>query len=650
MSHRATVRQLESDFADAMQRMYAVGNGLARLRAQLDHEAAMAARGAIPPQGAGVAPRPTGTGTPGPAGPATSAPPAAPPPAAPPGPAWPGAALPGPVPPGPPAYAPAPAGLPIPPSPSGAAPARPPWYRREGMVTRALAIAGAVVTLIGVAMLLVIAVQQGWFGPISRVTAGGLLAGTLMILGVMSAKLDRSRSGSVGSVPVALVATGAAAAYLDVVAVTSGYRWVPPAMGLGLAGVVAAGGLHLARRWSSELLAVLLVVGAAVLAPVVAGGFDWQVTAFLAVLTSLGWWAGGRATRPYLTLARSTLAALALLIAAASGLASSASADLRGHLAVGAVLTLVTLATSAISVRRDRADITSSIAVGAVAVGTIAVAAATSDPLRPAALAAVGAVLLLAAAAFTRPPFGPLSGHLVGTAAVAGTVAGLLAAWTGSPDRLAGTGLLVLALAYAAAAAVRGTRFPLGVAVGVAAVALLAWARHPLAILTEGSAISHDLGVAIVDSVLVGALVGTGGWAISRVRTVSRDLRVLGAVAGWALGLASSATLVVSTTTLVGIRVESAGLGFITGHAVATVAWMVAAAWLLGRGLTGSRHADLALRTGLLLSAVAVAKLFLFDLASLSGVVRSIAFIVTGLLLLATGSSYARAHQRRAAP
>ena len=43
---------------------------------------------------------------------------------------------------------------------------------------------------------------------------------------------------------------------------------------------------------------------------------------------------------------------------------------------------------------------------------------------------------------------------------------------------------------------------------------------------------------------------------------------------------------------------------------------------------------------------VAVAKLFLFDLAALDGVVRSVAFLVVGLLLLATGSGYARAYER----
>ena len=85
-------------------------------------------------------------------------------------------------------------------------------------------------------------------------------------LGVRGGETDRRAGKAVGSAPVALVATGAAAAYLDVVAVTSGYGWVEPVPGLLLAGLVALGGLHLARRWGSELLAVLMVLGAAALA------------------------------------------------------------------------------------------------------------------------------------------------------------------------------------------------------------------------------------------------------------------------------------------------------------------------------------------------------------------------------------------------
>ena len=65
----------------------------------------------------------------------------------------------------------------------------------------------------------------------------------------------------------------------------------------------------------------------------------------------------------------------------------------------------------------------------------------------------------------------------------------------------------------------------------------------------------------------------------------------------------------------------------------------------MSRSLAHGPHADLALRCGLGLAAVAVAKLFLYDLAALSGMVRSVAFIAAGLLLIATGSRYARAEE-----
>lgn len=95
------------------------------------------------------------------------------------------------------------------------------------------------------------------------------------------------------------MATGVATAYLVVVAVTTGYGWVPTAPGLALAGAVALAGLHLARSWRSELLAVLVVLGAAVLAPVVAQGGGWVVTGYLAILCLAGWWwaSGDRTTR-----------------------------------------------------------------------------------------------------------------------------------------------------------------------------------------------------------------------------------------------------------------------------------------------------------------------------------------------------------------
>ena len=158
-------------------------------------------------------------------------------------------------------------------------------------MTRVLALAGAVVTLIGVALLLALAMQQGWFVPELRVALGVLLAVGL----VAAAHVVRGRESRLGrssAAPVAIAATGYAAGYLDVVAVTTVYGWVPRVAGLAIAAVVAVSGLLLARRWDRQLLAVITVLGASLLAPVVTEGFGDEVSALRRRPV------GGRTARP----------------------------------------------------------------------------------------------------------------------------------------------------------------------------------------------------------------------------------------------------------------------------------------------------------------------------------------------------------------
>ncbi len=618
MSTQDDVRRLEGEFAEAMQRLYAVGNGLARLRTDLDRGTAPApasrtAAGPSPaaaplPSTPSVAPRPTPAAPPASASPVTA-------------PAGPGA-----------------------PAPT----ARPrPWYRREGAVTRVLAVAGAVVTLAGIAMLLVIAVRYGWFGPGARVVAGAVLAAVLAVLGARQGATELTRSDRVGAAPVALVATGSAAAYLDVVAMTAGYGWVPPLAGLALSGGVAVAGLWLARRWSSELLAVLMVAGAAAFSPVVAGGTGWVLSGFLGVLALAGWWAGGEATRPVLTLVRATPVALSLVVGSA---AAGSTAERVGLLAVALVVLLGTLATSAASVLRDPGDATASVAVAAAVLGMLAATASLPDPARPTLFALVAAVLLLGATALGRPPFGPVALHLVVVTAVGGSTSAVLAVVSGAPTRFVATGLLLLAAGHLAMAAVTRTRVALGLGVGTGILALAAWLQHPLAALTERSAVRHDMTVALLDSLLAVGVVALAAGATTSVRGVGRELRLLGIVVAWVVGLAASATALVALGVLVGARGGEPALGFLVGQALATVTWMLAAGWLLLRSLARGRYAEPALRGGLGLAAVAVGKLFLYDLAALSGMVRSVAFIATGLLLIAIGSRYARAVERGRAP
>ncbi|MBR7741981.1 DUF2339 domain-containing protein [Phycicoccus sp. BSK3Z-2] len=613
MTTRDDVQRLETEFADAMQRMYVVGNGLARLRADLEQRpvAAAPARPVAHPAG----------GHPTPAHPV-------PHPAGPPRPAAAAASS------GPGGHA----GHPVAPAAPRLAP-REPWYRREGAVTRVLAVSGAVVTLAGVAMLLVIAVRQGWFGPAARVTAGALLAALLGTLGTRGGARDRARGEAAGSAPVALVATGVAAALLDVVAVTVAYAWVPPVVGLLLCAAVAAAGLRVARTWSSDLLAVLVVVGTGVFAPVVAGEPGWVLSALLAVLAAAAWWA--RSDRPGgpLAVVRTVPVALSLLVAAVAG--PTAVGPL---LAVAVLTTAGTLAVAVGSPGR-RADVASSVAVG-IAVVPLVVAAAQSSGADTLAQATVAAALLLLAVAATRSPLGPLPGHLVGTLAAGGALAAVVAVVDGAPARLVGTGLLLLALGHAASAGAGRSRLGLWVGGGLSVLAVLAWLPRPVAAVSVGLTREQDLPVGFVDSCLVVALAAVLVWAVGRVPglpgVVGTVVRTLGL--GAALGATTTASVAVGT--LAGLRLGSADAGFTAGHAVATVGWMVAAAALLLHSLERGPAAELALRLGLAVTALAVAKLFLFDLAALDGVVRSLAFLGTGLVLLATGSRYSRAWER----
>ena len=153
--------------------------------------------------------------------------------------------------------------------------------RDEGWIGKVLAVAGVAVTLIGVVLLLVLAAQAGILRPEIRVGAGAVLAGALVAVGSW---LYARPGGRVGA--IALAATGVAAAYMDVIAVTTIYDWVSAPVGLGIAAVIGGGGLTLARRWNSEHLGLLVLVPLIVLAPVVTDGITLLLVGFMLALSA----------------------------------------------------------------------------------------------------------------------------------------------------------------------------------------------------------------------------------------------------------------------------------------------------------------------------------------------------------------------------
>src|SRR5205085_847276 len=164
----------------------------------------------------------------------------------------------------PPQYAQPPRAAYIPPPPT---PPNRRQVRSEGWIGKVLAVAGVAVTLIGVLLLLVLAAQAGILRPEFRVAGGAVLAGGLVAAAWW---LYARTGGRIGA--IALAATGVAAAYMDVIAVTTIYHWVPAAVGLVIAAVIGGGGLALARRWDAQHLGLLVLVPLISLAPVVTDG------------------------------------------------------------------------------------------------------------------------------------------------------------------------------------------------------------------------------------------------------------------------------------------------------------------------------------------------------------------------------------------
>jgi uncharacterized membrane protein len=78
---------------------------------------------------------------------------------------------------------------------------------------------------------------------------------------------------------------------------------------------------------------------------------------------------------------------------------------------------------------------------------------------------------------------------------------------------------------------------------------------------------------------------------------------------------------------------------FHTGHTLVSAFWGLLALALLYAGLTRWRSLRLA---GFAVFAVALGKLFLFDLSSLSSLTRALAFLAVGAVLLAGGFVYQR--------
>ena len=513
-----------------------------------------------------------------------------------------------------------------------------PWWQRDGVVARLLAVVGAGITLIGVAFLLAIAIQAGIFGPLARVLSGAVLSAALLGAAAVVRRRQESPVGALG-----LAATGVAAAYLDVLAVTRIYDWVPAAVGLVVAGLLAAGALVIARAWRSQLLAVLVVVGVAVLAPVVGGSEVLLVGAFLLTLTIASYPAQVGRSWPALEVARVVPTTLYAVVAVA------AQDDGHEGTLMALVLALFVLATTLAPLVRGlgtRAGLPAPLAALALVAALPALLAGGTED-RP---VAVVVLLVLAAAHLVAAWVGPVAGmpalsRLRELSLVVAALALLLLATRGPGESFVPLALLVVAVGWVAAAAgLRSTSVGV-VALPVALIALLPATRHLPALVSRSQADRVDA-VHVLEAVCVVVLLALVALALRALVPGSPEAS---RVAVCAAALALPLPLVLGGSVLgraAGLGDDPAASGFLVGHALATVVWMALAAGLLVRGLGRSEDAGVSVLAGLGLAATAVVKLLFFDLSALDGLPRVLSFIVAGVLLLAMGAGYASALER----
>ena len=515
------------------------------------------------------------------------------------------------------------------PPPTVAAPPTPRPQRSEGWIGKVLAVAGVAVTLIGVVLLLVLAAQAGILRPEIRVAAGAALAAALVAI---AAWLYARPGGRVGA--IALAATGVAAAYIDVIAMTTIYDWVSAPVGLAIAAIIGGGGLTLARRWDSEHLGVLVLVPLIVLAPVVTGGITLLLIGFMLALSAASLpvqlgkdWIWMHAART----AASTLPLLVALVAVYFD--DGDDLWLAGACGIAALLAIVG---ALILLPRTGNRVAMALLTAAGVLPVLCVVLAV-DRLVAALMAAALAAALLAIVL--------IGDRLTGVAGAArqiwsvlSAISALIAVTVAFDGHIAGPVLLAMAVVVAVAG--RRDDIARWAALGFAVVGggfYLSYA--PPRSLVEATETTAAAGVStLVASLMLVACAVAIVWSwVSRPED-DDTVRIL-----WAGSAVVIVYAITTFTVTAGVLIGGEGRGFFAGHMAATICWIATAAGLFIYAARLPRaDRSLPIGGGLALVAAAMAKLFLFDLGTLDGIFRVVVFIVVGLVLLGMGAGYAR--------
>jgi hypothetical protein len=440
--------------------------------------------------------------------------------------------------------------------------------------------------------------------------------------------------GRVGA--IALAATGVAAAYIDVIAITTIYDWVAAPLGLAIAAVIGGGGLTLARRWDSEHLGVLVLVPLIVLAPVVTDGITLLLVGFMLALSAASLPVQLGKDWIWLHAARTAASTLPILVAlVVVYFADDEDLWLAGACGIAALLAI---AGALILLPRTKNHVGMGL-LTAAGVMPVLCAVLTVDRVIAALMAAALAAALLAIVLVgDRLP--GVTGAVRQIWSALAAIAALIAVTVAFNGPIAGPVLLAMAVVVAVAG--RKDDVARWAALGFAFVGggfYLVYA--PPSSLAEATETSTAAGISTLVSSLLLAICAVAivwSWVSDREGGDDDTVRIL-----WAGTAVVIVYAVTAFTVTAGVLIGGVGGGFFAGHMAATICWIaMAAALFVYAARVPKANRSLPIGGGLALVAAAMAKLFLFDLGTLDGIFRVVVFIVVGLVLLGMGAGYAR--------
>ena len=507
---------------------------------------------------------------------------------------------------------------------------------------RALAWAGGLITLLGIIFFYVLANQNGWVGPGSRVLLGTAVSAGLLGLAVW---LHGQKDQPEGA--LACAGTGIAGLYVTLFAATTLYGYVSSAAGVLLAMGIAGIAVAFALAWSRESMALLGLVGAGLAPPLAQGHISTAGVAFAVIVAAAamvlyveqGWRSVAGAV------SAATLPQLIVLLAREQGPAPAIGWNHHYQTVAlaGGFWAIYLLTGFARYLRSGKLDSTTLSILASTSTSALLVAALMFEHQeRGVAMLFIAAVyggLAFAPAAIGRPnrDLASLMGATALTAALAAT-----------GELLGGGGRAVAVSAEAAlltwvAARFRETRFQLAALAYLTAALALTLKQAPIVNLLRFP--PHHMvqaGGLDTSAMLAGVLAATGFAVATCIfafvsRPMGTDRRTWHRIVG---AVAVAASLYAAAQAILGgfIWLHFTARSFQNGH---TAVSLVVALVGVGLLLVGLRRHSGDLRTGgLILLGAAVAKLFLYDLVVLNLMARAVAFIAVGLLLLAGGIVY----------